>query len=157
MIRPYVLAGVGGGLLVAVLAGVTMGNAAVEGINPIHYRAPAAPRQKAAAPIAPAPDMLARRALDYGGSYGWEAGDAAQAPACGDDCKNAGSYSASIPYFNSREELAEAERAARRAIDQSFAEETEAALDRKERRPRWADDQAEIGFVEEVIDLSGQE
>ncbi len=154
LMRPSVLAAAGGGLLAAVLAGVTMGNAAVEGINPVHYRAPPAPSQKARATVEPSPDMLARRRPSYGELYGWDAGEMARSTMCGEDCGDGSGYSAQVPDFNSRDELAEANRAAQRAIDRAFAEESDAAMNRKDDRridPRGIDDKAEPGFIEETI------
>lgn len=105
----------------AVLAGVTIGNAAVEGISPVHYRAPPAPRPRPVASVQPSADMLDRRLPSHGELYGWDAGEMAQASLCGPDCaQEEGLYSARVPYFGSREELAETERAAMREIDDAF-------------------------------------
>ncbi len=121
MMRPSVLAALGGGLLVAVLAGVTIGNATVDGINPVHYRAPPTPRLRPVVSADPSPDMLVRRLPNHGELYGWDAGEMAQASLCGGDCApDEGVYSAQVPYFGSREELAAAERAAIREIDNAF-------------------------------------
>ncbi|MBX3562865.1 MAG: hypothetical protein KF780_13755 [Sphingomonas sp.] len=106
--------------MLAVLAGVNLGNAAVEGINPAYYATPAAPRPRVA-PEAPYPATLARQTPSYGELYGWDAGEMARTVACGEACDEDGGYSAHVPYFGSREELAEAQRAARTAIDDAFA------------------------------------
>lgn len=161
MMRPSVLAGLGGGLLLAVLLGVTMGNAAVEGINPMHYRPPTA-SPKMVRPVEASYSTLAWRQPGYDQPYDWAEGEQARTAACGVACDGGveSGYSASVPYFGSREEMAEAERVARREIDQSFATETEAAMTRKDRPgdgSRGAHGKAGLGFVEDVIALGDQE
>jgi hypothetical protein len=154
MMSPYVMTGLGAGLLAAVLAGVTMGNAAVEGINPVHYAPPPTPRQRVVMAIEPSAANLTPRRPTYGELYGWEAGEMARIVACGDACARRDGYSATVPYFNSREELAEAERAARRAIDSAFAAESRAATSRKNRgqgESRMIGEYDEPALIEEVI------
>lgn len=158
MTRPYVLAGIGGGLLLAVFAGVSLGNAAVEGINPAYYRTPAAPRPRIAA--ATSSPTLTQRMPSYGELYGWEAGEMARNVACGAQCDEEEGYSARVPYFGSREELAEAERRARRAIDDAFAKVDADALgpkDRVAREPVRIEYETEPVFAEETIAVGNQE
>ena len=153
MMRPSVLAALGGGLLVAVLAGVTIGNATVEGINPVHYRAAPAPRMRPVASAAPSADGLIRRLPNHGELYVWDAGDMARTGPCDGDCaENEGIYSAQVPYFGSREELAEAERAAMREIDTAFNKTGDAPPVRVEVDPPYAIAPA----VEETIAVGDQ-
>ncbi len=158
MTRPHVLAGIGGGLLLAVFAGVGLGNAAVEGINPAHYSTPAAPRPRIAA--ATSSSNLSQRMPSYSELYGWEAGEMARNVACGAQCDGEEGYSARVPYFGSREELAAAERTARRAIDNAFAKADADALGPKERdrrEPVRIEYETEPVFAEETIAVGNQE
>lgn len=127
MANPIALALAGGGVLLAVLIGVNLGNATVEGIDPSYFRAPETPRLRQAVldevPAAP----LSRRLPSYDELYGWDEGAAALAAECGANCGVSGDYSAAVPYFGSREELAAAHRDALREIDRDYASETAAA------------------------------
>ena len=164
MMRPSVLAGLGGGLLVAVFVGVSLGNAAVEGINPAHYRAPPVPRPRPPVATDPAAGTLARRMPSHGELYGWDASEMARAVTCGAECEGEGIYSARVPYFGSREELAEAERAALKAIDDAFAGTGEgpgSGKARETRRPVRIEidpPYAEaVPYIEETIAVGDQE
>lgn len=129
--RPYALIGLTVGLLIAIVLGINLGNATVEGINPIHFQMPAQPRLRPPvleeAPAAP----LSRRLPNYSELYGWEEGQAAYLQECGAGCGGEGTYSASVPYFGSREELEAAQRRAMRVIDRDFAEETAESMNRE--------------------------
>lgn len=127
MANPIALALAGGGVLLAVLIGVNLGNATVEGIDPSYFRAPETPRLRQVVldevPAAP----LSRRLPSYHELYGWDEGAAALAADCGANCGVNGDYSAAVPYFGSREELAAAHRDALREIDRDYAREAAAA------------------------------
>jgi hypothetical protein len=75
--QPYALATVAVAVLVAVFAGVQLGNSAISDINPIHYRgAVVHPRDRGAA----VPEHQARaRPPAYAALYGWDEGRAAMA------------------------------------------------------------------------------
>lgn len=122
MANPIALSAAGGGLIAAVLIGINLGNAAVEAIDPAHFRSPEVPRMRAAVyEAAPQPE-LARRVPNYSELYGWDEGAAARMADCGPEC-GAGTYRADIPYFGSREELAAARREAQEKIDSDYADE----------------------------------
>jgi hypothetical protein len=129
--RPYALIGLAAGLLLAIVLGINLGNATVEGINPIHFQPPAAPRLREPVLDEAPPAPLSRRLPSYSEIYGWEEGQAAYLQDCGAACSGDGSYSASVPYFGSREELEATQRRAMRIIDRDFAEETADAMRRE--------------------------
>lgn len=131
--RPYALIALMAGLLVAIMLGINLGNAAVKGINPIHFRPPAEPRQRALVSDEASTAPLSRRLPNYSELYGWEEGQVAHLQDCGDACSGDGTYSASVPNFGSREELEAAQRRAMRIIDRDFAEETADAMHREGR------------------------
>lgn len=131
----YALLALAAGLIVAIFAGVNLGNATVEGINPIHLQPRTPPRLRTPVMDEASPAPLARRLPNYSELYGWDEGQAAIAADCGAGCSDDGLYSAEIPYFGSREELQAEEMRARRAIDSAFAEETRDSLVREKERP----------------------
>ncbi len=134
MAQPYMLIGIALGLIVAVVLGINLGNAAVKGIDPIYFQPattfePRVPVMEA--PSASAP--LARRLPDYSQLFGWEKGRTAYLQECGAGCGGDSTYSANVPYFGSREELEAAQRRAMRVIDRDFAEESADAMNRRVR------------------------
>ncbi|MDQ8758196.1 hypothetical protein RCO27_18365 [Sphingosinicella sp. LHD-64] len=133
MVQPYALVGIALGLIVAIVVGINLGNASVKGINPIHFRPVTAfePRVPVLDEAPPAP--LARRLPSYSELYSWEDGRAAIEQECGPPCGGSATYSASVPYFGSREEIEAAQRRAMRVIDRDFAEETADAMNRRVR------------------------
>jgi len=130
MVRAWTWPALGALLLLAIIVGVNLGNAAVDGINPIHFQPRQEPRQRAIAIEAP-PIGLSRRQPTYAELYGWEEGNRALAAECPGCDGTGGTYSAAIPYFGSREELAAAERRAQRVIDAVYAEEEADTAPRK--------------------------
>lgn len=123
VIRSWTLPLLGIALLVAVMAGVSLGNATVSGINPAYFEAPRAPRLRPLVLDEVPATNLARRMPSYGQLYGWEQGQAAMTAACGSACGDAGVYTASVPYFGSREESDAREARRQRDIDSAYAEE----------------------------------
>lgn len=130
MIRSWTWPVLGVALLLAIVAGVNLGNAAIDGINPVHFQPRQEPRQRPIA-IETSPVGLNRRQPTYAELYGWEEGNRALAAQCPGCDGTGGTYSAAIPYFGSREELAAAERRAQRVIDAVYAEEQADAAPRK--------------------------
>lgn len=112
-------------LLLAVVVGVNLGNAAIDGINPVHFQPREAPRQRPIA-VETEPVGLSRRLPSYADLYGWEEGNRALAADCTGCSAGAGTYSASVPYFGSREELEGIRRAELREIDRDYRSEMEA-------------------------------
>lgn len=145
--QPYVLIGIALGLIVAVVLGINLGNAAVKGINPIYFRPATAfePRVPVMTPSESAP--LARRLPDYSQLYGWDEGRTAYLQECGAGCGSDGTYSANVPYFGSREELEAAQRRAMRVIDRDFAEESADAMNRRVREKMEAPSEAAAPVV----------
>lgn len=134
MVKAWTWPVLGAALLLAIIVGINLGNAAVDGINPIHFQPPAEPRQRPIAIEVP-PIGLSRRQPTYAELYGWEEGNRALAGECPGCAAGTGTYSASVPYFGSREELEGIRRAELRRIDRDYVGETEAL----ERRARDAD------------------
>ena len=105
MTNPFALPIIAGSLLVAVAAGIHLGESAVAMIDPVHFRDPAVhPRDRGAA--LDEAELLARRAAPTP-LYGWEEGHAARARARAAGCRgcdafaarDAEVYSAVVPYF----------------------------------------------------------
>lgn len=123
VIRSWTLPLLGVALLVAVMIGVGLGNATVSGINPIYFDPARPPRLRPLVLDEVPATNLSRRMPSYGQLYGWEQGQAAMAADCGPGCGQGTAYTASVPYFGSREESEAREMRQLRKIDSSYAEE----------------------------------
>lgn len=115
--RPHLLAIA---LTAAVAFGILLGNSTIAAIDPAHFRSAAPPpREFAAAAVIGQPETpYYGRPAAYGDPAAMRA---ALCPECDRPLVVAGTYSASVPYFGSREERAAIETAERRAIDASYA------------------------------------
>lgn len=150
MVRAWTWPILGVALLLAIVVGVNLGNAAIDGINPVHFQPRQEPHQRPIAIETP-PIGLNRRQPTYAELYGWEEGNRALAAECPGCDGTGGTYSAAIPYFGSREELAAAERRAQRVIDAVYAEEQADAGPRKaSSRPPEPVPQASVPPVVEI-------
>lgn len=138
MANPIALSAAGGGLIVAVLIGINLGNAAVEAIDPAHFSGPEAPRLRSPVYEEAPRAELARHVPNYSELYGWDEGAAARTADCGPDC-GAGNYAADVPYFGSREELAAARHEALEKIDSDYADEIAEAARRAVRLDKGED------------------
>lgn len=152
MVRAWTLPVLGVALLLAIVVGVNLGNAAIDGINPIHFQPRQEPRQRPIA-VETSPIGLSHRQPTYAELYGWEEGNRALAAECPGCDGRGGTYSAAIPYFGSREELAAAERRAQRVIDAVYAEEEADAAPRKV-SPARAPESAAQAFAPPVVEVA---
>lgn len=135
VVSPSALISLGVGGVVAVMFGVTLGNSAISQINPLYFQGAAVhPRDRGAALDPNAPTVIPNR---YEQLYGFADGQAARAAACV-GCSfappampdRAAVYTASAPYFGSREERVRDAARERREIDALY----QARLDDAEAR-----------------------
>jgi hypothetical protein len=125
MFSPSTLLALGAGSIVAVMLGVSLGNAAISQINPVYFSGAAVhPRDRGAALDPDAPTVIPNR---YEQLYGFNEGQQARAADCfgctfGPPAMpaEAGVYAASAPYFGSREERVRAEAREQREIDTDY-------------------------------------
>jgi hypothetical protein len=127
MIKFETTAALTGSLLVAALAGITLGTSTVGAVNPIFFtEVPVHPRDRGAAvdPREIEARRLARQAAVYDEFYGWNEGSAALSLACAGCTRQAyvGGQIAgpSVPYFGSREEIAREDARRSREIDARY-------------------------------------
>jgi hypothetical protein len=136
MFSPTALLALGGGSIVAVMVGISLGNGAISSINPAYFQGAAVhPRDRGAALDPNAPSVIPNR---YEQLYGFAQGQQARAIDCA-GCTfgppavpaEAGVYAASAPYFGSREERARTEAREQREIDAEFQRRLDDAAARR--------------------------
>ena len=136
MFSPTALLALGGGSIVAVMVGISLGNGAISSINPAYFQGAAVhPRDRGAALDPNAPTVIPNR---YEQLYGFAQGQQARAIDCA-GCTfgppampaEAGVYAASAPYFGSREERARTEAREQREIDAEFQRRLDDAAARR--------------------------
>jgi len=127
MAIPLSLPVLGVAAVMAVIAGLHLGNSAVSEINPIYFQGPAVhPRDRGAAiDEAELRARLVQSRPSYDQLYGWDDGAAARGfdcPDCGAALQDGWIYAAAVPYFGSREERRAEDEIERREIDRRYEE-----------------------------------
>ncbi len=139
-IGPYQISGAAAAIFLAAVIGVHLGNTTVAAINPNFFHGPAVhPRDRGAAldPREIEARRLARMASAYNEYYSFDDGRAALRLACVGNCGSgmyrAPNYSAGVPYFGSREEIAAEDALTSRKIDQRYEDRLAAEAERRAR------------------------
>lgn len=126
------LAALGGGGVLAVIVGISLGNGAISQIDPLYFQGAALhPRDRGAAVDPTRPTVIANT---YAHLYGFAEGRNARSMEC-PGCSFArpgvaGLQMASAPYFGSREEYLQRQARERREIDQTYERRRDEAIER---------------------------